>query len=51
MNIPSDYKMGYEKDSKVAPEMASNYVAHSLIADPVAEAMTEDLAELDPGKS
>ena len=51
MNIPSDYKMGYEKASKVAPEMASNYVAHSLIADPVAEAMTEDLAELDPGKS
>ena len=51
MNIPSDYKMGYERACKVAPEMASNYVAHSLIADPVAEAMTEDLAELDPGKS
>ena len=40
MNIPSDYKIGYESASKVAPEKASNYAAHTLIADPVAEART-----------
>ena len=47
MNIPTDYTLGYEKARKVAPDMADNYVAHTLIEDPLAEAMTEDLAELD----
>ena len=51
MKIPSDYQAGYEKARKVAPEMARNYVAHSLIVDPVGEAMTEDLEELGPRKS
>ena len=51
MNIPHDYQVGYAKARKVAPEMASNYLAHTHIADPVAEAMTEDLAELGPQKS
>ena len=51
MNIPSDYNVGYERARKVAPEMASNYMAHTLIGDPVAEAMTEDLAELGSSKS
>ena len=46
MNIPSDYDEGYKEARKVAPEIASNYVAHTRIGDPVAEAMTEDLAEL-----
>ncbi len=31
--------------------MASNYIAHTLVGDPLAEAMTEDLEELGPGKS
>ena len=51
MNIPHDYQVGYAKARKVTPEMASNYLAHTHIADPVAEAMTEDLAELGPQKS
>ena len=51
MKIPSDYKAGYEKARKVAPDIAKNYVAHSLIVDPVAEAMTEDLNELGARKS
>ena len=50
-NIPSDYHVGYERALKVAPEMASNYVAHTLVGDPLAEAMTEDLEELGPGKT
>ena len=51
MNIPSDYDQGYKEARKVAPEIASNYVAHTSIGDPVAEAMTEDLAELGSRKS
>ena len=45
MNIPTDYMPGYEKARAVAPYIASNYVAHTLIGDPLAEAMTEDLDE------
>ena len=51
MNIPSDYDIGYERARKVAPDLAANYIAHTLIGDPVAEAMTADLAELGPGES
>ena len=51
MKLPSDYNLGYEHARKVAPEMASHYVAHTHIGDPVAEAMVDDLAELGPSKS
>ena len=51
MNIPSDYDKGYKEAREVAPEIASNYIAHTRIVDPVAEAMMEDLAELNPRKS
>ena len=50
-NIPNDYVAGYENARQVAAEMAANYVAHTLIGDPLAEAMTEDLAELEAGES
>ena len=30
----------------VAPDIADNYIAHTLIGDPLGEAMTADLAEL-----
>ena len=46
MNIPTDYGPGYEKARVVAPDIASNYVAHTLIGDPLAEEMTEDLEEV-----
>ena len=45
-NIPADYKAGYEKARAVEPEIASNYVAHTLIGDPLGEAMMQDLTEL-----
>ena len=51
MHIPTDYSAGYEEARKIAPEMASNYIAHTLIGDPVAEAMTADLTELGRIKS
>ena len=46
MNIPTDYITGYGLAHKVAPEMAANYMNHTHIGDPLAAAMTEDLAEL-----
>ena len=51
MNIPTDYKAGYENARAVMPDIAANYVKHTLIGDPLAEAMTEDLAELSPTES
>ena len=51
MKVPTDYTLGYEKARAVAPDIADNYIAHTLIGDPVAEAMTEDLAELGPSES
>ena len=43
-NIPNDYRAGYEKARQLAPETAANYVAHTLIGDPLADAMMEDLS-------
>ena len=51
ITIPIDYKPGYEKARAVAPGIADNYLAHTLIGDPLAEAMTEDLAEFSPEES
>ena len=47
MIIPTDYRLGYEKAHAVAPGIADNYIAHTLIGDPLGEAMVEDLAEFD----
>ena len=44
-DLLTDYIAGYENARQTAPEMASNYVANTLVGDPLAEAMTEDLAE------
>ena len=35
----------------VAPDIADNYIAHTLIGDPLGEAMTADLAELSTTES
>ena len=45
--IPTDYRPGYEKARLIAPEIADNYVAHTLIGDPITEAMTADLREIE----
>ena len=50
MNIPTDYRQGYEKARVVKPDLADKYVAHTLIGDPVGEAMMEDLSELGAGE-
>ena len=51
IDIPNDYKQGYEKARAGAPEIADKYVTHTLIADPLGEAMAQDLTELGPGES
>lgn len=47
MNMPTDYLSGYEKARTIDPEMASNYIAHTLIGDPLGEAAAADLGALD----
>ena len=46
--IPSDYlaEGRYEQARLLNPELADNYVAHSLIGDPEADAVIEELAPL-----
>ncbi len=49
--IPTDYQKGHEEARAVFPDIADNYVAHTLIGDPLAERMTEDLAKLSARES
>ena len=51
MKIPSDYIEGYEAARALDPEIASNYVAHTMIGDPEADYIIERLAELDSEES
>ena len=51
MEIPSEYTEGYAKGRAIDPERAANYVAHTTVGDPLADAMVADLAELDHEES
>lgn len=51
MKIPSDYSAGYELARAVDSDLASNYVAHTTIGDPEADAAVEELASLEPEES
>ncbi|MDD9995443.1 MAG: oxygenase MpaB family protein [Dehalococcoidia bacterium] len=46
MRMPSAYKKGYESARALDPEKARNYVAHTLIGDPEADELLEELAPL-----
>ena len=46
MKVPTDYLAGYERARSVDRELADNYVAHTTIGDPEADAMVEDLWDL-----
>ncbi|MCY4111041.1 MAG: oxygenase MpaB family protein [Chloroflexi bacterium] len=50
MDIPSDYHAGYARARKLAPELADNYIAHTFIGDPEADAMMAELAPLGQAK-
>ena len=52
MKIPTDYGgLGYAQACAMDAEMADNYVAHTLIGDPLADAAVEALSELKPSQS
>ena len=48
MRIPTDYNNpGYERARALDPEMADNYVAHTVVGDPVADTAIAALAGVD----
>ena len=51
MFIPTDYRQGYEKARAVAPAIADKYIAHTLIGDPLGEAMANDLKAFSPAEA
>lgn len=48
MRIPSDNQPGYKRARLVDSEVASNYIAHTYVADPDADALMSELSDLDP---
>ena len=48
--IPSDYRPGYKKALALDPAMASNYVAHSWVGDPVGDELIKQLNTLPQGE-
>ena len=51
MVIPTDYITGYEKARAIDEEMASRYLAHTHIGDPLGDEAAVDLANLSRAKS
>ena len=46
MEVPSSYIDGYKKARRIAPVLATNYIDHTTIGDPLADALIADLAQL-----
>ena len=46
MEVPSDYRAGYERARLVDQETSDNYIAHTLIGDPVMDAVVAELESL-----
>ena len=51
MGMPSCYTTGYEKARALDPRRASNYIDHTMIGDPEADAVIEQLAPLGQEKA
>lgn len=45
--MPTCYAEGFRKASKIDPDIASNYLTHTAIGDPEADALIEELSALD----
>lgn len=45
--IPTDYIEGYGRANNVNSDVAKNYIAHQLIADPEADAVIAELGDMD----
>ena len=50
MEVPTDYRAGYEQARLIDPKTADTDVAHTLIGDPVMDAVVEELADLAPNE-
>ena len=48
--IPSAYQVGYERARLLNPSLAGKYIEHTLLNDPVADAVIEALAEFEQGQ-
>ena len=51
VKIPTSYKEGYLKGRSIDPELADNYVAHTTMGDPIADAATVELNCLERSES
>lgn len=51
MRIPSAYTSGYEKARALDPDLARNYIAHTMIGDPDADAAMAALADVGAGEA
>ena len=47
MQIPAEYRRGYEKACHIDKESADRYVAHTMIGDPVMDNLLDELDGLD----
>ena len=46
--LPTCYVEGFREASEIDPDIASNYITHTTMADPEADAVIEELAALEP---
>ncbi len=52
MRVPTDYdNLGFEQACALDPEMAENYLAHTMIGDPLADAAVEVLSAMKRSES
>ena len=51
MQIPTAYIDGYPNGRAVDPARADNYIAHTTVGDPLADAMVDHLSTLPPGEA
>lgn len=49
--VPTCYADGFQKASELDPDIASNYIAHTSVGDPEADALIEALETVDPVRS
>ena len=50
MDVPSDYAAGYQTARRVDPGLAEAYIRHTMVGDPLADALVEDLSSFAPEK-
>ncbi|MDE2782003.1 MAG: oxygenase MpaB family protein [Gemmatimonadota bacterium] len=50
MNVPSAYVEGYETARKRDPALAETYIRNTMVGDPLADALVQDLSSFPPGE-